>query len=74
MKTAEEDCIAEDETAMDESVSMPDSREAESTASTMVDEDDHAIYADSDVDRNEPHQQGFALVAFSSRCIQEWRL
>ena len=52
MKTAEENCIAEDETAMDESVSMPDSREAESTASTMVDEDDHAIYADSDVDRN----------------------
>ena len=58
MKTTEE----EDETTMDEFVSVPDCREPESAASTTVDEEDCAIYIDSDIDKNEAHQQGFDLV------------
>ena len=59
MKTAEEYCIEQDETAMNESASVPDTREPESDASSMVGEEDSAIYAVSDVEGNEPHQQGF---------------
>ena len=49
MKAAGEYCIEQDETAMNESVSLPDTREPESDASPMADEEGHAIYAASDI-------------------------
>ena len=45
----------ESEAAMYESVSEPDSRDS----STMVEEGDHNVDSYSDVDSNEPDQQGF---------------
>ena len=43
MERAEEYGLEESEAAMDESVSVPDSRDPESAASTMVEEEDRAV-------------------------------
>ena len=65
-ESAQEYRLEESEAAMDDSVSVPDSNDPESsTAGTMVEEGYRAIDSDSDVDSNEPHQEGFDQVDVS---------